>query len=113
MTHFHIEATWRDGGVDVECYRIEPLTPEHAARLVEVGMLKPTDEKLTQVKVGEFVVPYPDGGFPKRVRRAALDWLAEHAGYTHADTFELQMWTGEVKETLARLEAAAAAAQAT
>jgi hypothetical protein len=105
MARFYIEATWRSDGVAVEMDRVEPLTPERVQRMIERGVLRTEDDRLVRRRVGELTVPYPDGGFPKRVRRAALDWLAEHAGMTEADSFELQMATDDARQVLARLEA--------
>lgn len=109
MARFYAEATWRDGGVDVECYRIDPLPPDRAARLIERGMLKADDEQVGQVKVGALVVDYPDGGYPKRVRRAIAEWLAEHAGYGDGDSIDILMSTEDVRGLLERLEAAVSA----
>lgn len=46
---------------------------------------------------------------PKRMRRAALEWLAEHAGMTDDDSYELQLAVHDHLEVLARIEAAVAA----
>ena len=105
MTRFYIEATWQTGGVAVEMDRVVPLTPEQAQRMIDRGMLKPDDDPITLRKVGELTVPYPDGGFPKRVRRTALDWLREHEGMTEADSFEFLLATDDAREVLARVEA--------
>lgn len=109
MARFNVQETWREHGVDVELYRVQPLEPGHAARLIERGMLKADDEPVGQFKIGEFTIGYPEGGFPKKVRRAALAWLAEHAGMTEADSVEIQLSTDGVDEVLARLEAAVSA----
>lgn len=69
-------------------------------------MLKPDDELVGNMQIGEFVVDYPDGAFPKKVRRAALDWLEQNAGMTADDSFELQHWAQDIRELLARLETA-------
>ena len=106
MARFYVEETWRDGGVDVELYRVKQMTPEQAARMIERGMLRPDDEQFERVQIGEFVVDYPDGGFPKKVRRAALDWLTEHAGRTDADSIEIQIATKDALEVLDRITAA-------
>lgn len=111
MARFYVEETWREGGVDVECYRVDPLKPTEAAHLTAHRMLRPDDDQVARVRLGEFAVPYPDGGFPKRVRRAVLMWLAEHAGYTDADSIEIQMWSDGLRDILARLEAAAGASR--
>lgn len=85
---FYIEATWGTDGVEVRLDRVEPRAPEEVRRTI-----------------GELVVPYPDGGFQKRVRRAALDYLAEHEGMTDADSFEIQYATHDGLEVLAQIEA--------
>lgn len=108
MARFYVEETWGDGGVEVVLYRIAPIRPEHAAHMRERGALGPDDEPVGRVQIGEFTVDYPDGGFPKKVRRAALDWLVEHAGMTDADSIEIQLWTNGLRELLERLEAAVA-----
>lgn len=108
MTRFYIEAIWSEDGVGVELHAIEPLPPGQAQRMIQRGTLNADDEQVTRRRIGEFTVAYPEGAFPMKVRRRALDWLAEHAGMTAADSFELQRWTQETGAVLARLEAAAA-----
>jgi len=104
VARFYVEETWRDGGVDVTLFRVEPFPAEHAARMIERGMLKPDDEPVGPVKRGEFTVTEPMAMSPKRVRRAALAWLAEHEGMTEADSVEIQVGTAAALEVLARIE---------
>lgn len=88
MARFYVEETWRDVGVDVEMFR---------------------DEAGGRVQLGAFVVGYPEGGFPKKVREAALKWLIEHAGMKQGDSLEIQLATEDVRGLLERLEAAVSA----
>ena len=109
MARFYIEETFGPDGARVELHRIEPIDPAQAARLIARGMLKADDERTASRKVGEFTLDYPAGGFPKKVRRAALEWLREHEGMTDADSFEIQIATQDAREVLARIEAALSA----
>lgn len=106
MRKFHIEATWRETGVQVQMDRIIPVPPEQAARMIERGILRADDEPVAREQIGEITITYPEGGIPKRVRRAALDWLTQHAGMTDDDTYELHVAVHADLEALARLEAA-------
>lgn len=109
MAQFYIEETIGPDGAEVVLHRVEPLAPDQAQRLIARGMLKPDDEPVGRTQIGAFTVDYPDGAFPKKVRRAALAWLAEHAGMTEADSVEIQLATREGLELLARIEAAVSA----
>jgi hypothetical protein len=102
---YHVDATWCDGYVELEYHEIEPLTPEHAARLIERGMLRADDEPVGRVKIGEMRVTEPRLMTPKRVKIAGRAWLAEHAEGPALE-IEWQFGSRELLEALARLEAA-------
>lgn len=106
MRRFHIEATWHDGYVEVQLDRIAPLNPEQHWRMLERGMMKPDDDPVGRTEIGRFQLTEPMQMTPKRVRRAALEWLAEHAGMTDDDSYELQLAVHDHLEVLARIEAA-------
>lgn len=109
MRRFHIEATWHDGYVEVALDHIEPLDPEHHQLLLERGMMKPDDDPVGRTEVGRIQLTEPTQMTPKRVRRTALTWLAEHAGMTDDDSYELQLAVHDHLEVLARIEAAVSA----
>ncbi len=104
MARFRIEATWHDDRVDLCFERCVRLEPDHAARLRARGMLGPDDDAMASTPIGEMAVTEPRKMTPKRVRRAGLDWLAEHAGMIADDSFELQIAVQGDLEALTRLE---------
>lgn len=106
MRRFRIEATWHDGPeVRVEFERIESLSAEQVARMRASGMLRADDEPVGGLHLGQLVIEDPIAMTPKRVRRMALRWLAENAGMTETDSYEMQIAVRADLEALARLEA--------
>lgn len=108
MRRYHIEATWHDGYVEIELDRIAPLTPAQHQRMLDTGMMRPDDDPVARTEIGRIRVTDPAAMTPKRVRRAALAWLAEHAGMTDDDSYELQYAVRTDLDALARLEASPA-----
>lgn len=109
MARYHIDATWNDGYVELEFRWAAPLTPEHAAHLTEAGMLRADDEPVSQVQLGQLRITEPMQMTTKRVRAAAVAWLAEHAGYTDTDSYEMLLAVRGTLDALERLEAAVGA----
>jgi hypothetical protein len=106
MRRFHVDATWRDGAVEVTLDRIEPLDPQQHQRMLQRGMMKPDDDPVGRSEIGRIEITEPRQMTPKRVRRAALDWLAEHAGMSDDDSYEMQIAVKSDLDALTRLEAA-------
>lgn len=113
MTRFKIDATWGedvDGApvVDLEFARLEAIDDIAFTQMVSVGHMRPDDEPVVWDVLGEDRVTDLLLMTPKRVRAAALTWLAEHAGMMGADSFELYVWQRAGRDALERIEAALA-----
>lgn len=113
MARYRIDATWKlddgDPSVHLAFEKIEPLEPDHAQHLATVGMLRADDDPVGRVDIGELTITELGEMTPKRVRRAGLAWLAEHAGMRPEDSYELHTVTQDGRELLARIEAAVSA----
>jgi hypothetical protein len=113
MARFKIEATWDedpDGApvVQVEYARLEQIDDTAFAQMVSVGHMRPDDEPVVWDVLGDELVTDLPLLSPKRVRRHALDWLAEHAQMVGADSFELVIWQRAGRDALEQIEAAIA-----
>ncbi|HEY1820389.1 MAG TPA: hypothetical protein VGG83_10700 [Trebonia sp.] len=108
MARYRIEATWDDDGVRLQYGRATRIPPEHEARMRERGMLGPDDEPVSIQQLGQSHITDKAQMTNKHVRRTALAWLAEHAGMTDADSYEMQLAVRSHLEALGRLEASTA-----
>lgn len=110
MARYKIEATWGevDGSpvVELEFDRLKRLDDEAAERLISIGHMQAGDRTVWEVLGAQQVKDLPLMT-QRRVREAALEWLAEHAGMTPDDSFELYHWLRADRDALGQIEASA------
>lgn len=98
MDRYRIEATWdEDAGkpvVDLEFAKLDPAGTEQPQYWEVCGRQRITDLELMT---------------PKRVRAAALAYLAQSRGMVATDSFEMHYWQRAGRDALEQIEGAVGA----